>query len=112
MPGLDLCVDLSTYSLPQLTSTDLPSAPPPIRQYPIMLRPQQPKTANISSISASSLPVSTLRVMSPSTLEPLSFKEADQYLCWLTAMKDEIAALHANATWSLVPFDPWLPMGV
>jgi hypothetical protein len=33
-------------------------------------------------------------------------------LCWLTAMKDEIAALHANATWSLVPFDPWLPMGV
>jgi histone deacetylase 1/2 len=21
-------------------------------------------------------------------------------------MKDEIAALHANATWSLVPFDP------
>ena len=44
--------------------------------------------------------------MTPSTLEPLSFKEVDQYLCWHTAMKDEIATLHANATRSLVSFDP------
>jgi len=65
VPGLDLCVDLSTYSLPQLTSTDLPSAPPPIRQHPMVLRPRRPKTANISSVSASSPPVSTLWVMSP-----------------------------------------------
>jgi len=94
-------------SLYILSSTaDLPSALPPIRQHPIVLRPRQPKIANINSISASSPPVSTSRVMSPSALEPLSFKEADQYLCWHTAMKDEIVALHANATWSLVPFDP------
>jgi len=72
----------------------------------MVLRSRQPKTANVNSVSASSPPVSISRVMSPSTLEPLSFKEADQYLCWHTAMKDEIAALHANATWSLVPFDP------
>jgi len=72
----------------------------------MVLRSQQPKTANVSSFSASSPPVSISRVMSPSTLKPLSFREADQYLCWHTAMKDEIAALHANATWSLVPFDP------
>jgi len=72
----------------------------------MVMRPRQPKTANISSVSASSPPVSTSWVMSPSTLELLSFKEADQYLCWHTTMKDEIAALHTNATWSLVPFDP------
>jgi histone deacetylase 1/2 len=78
MPCLDLCVDLSTYSLPQLTSTDLPFSPPPIRQHPMVLRPRQPKTANISFVSASSPPVSTSWVMSPSALEPLSFKEADQ----------------------------------
>jgi len=44
--------------------------------------------------------------MSLFALEPLSFKEADQYLCWHTVIKDEIATLHANATWSLVLFDP------
>jgi len=94
-------------SLYILSSTaDLPSALPPIRQHPMVLHPRQPKIANISSVSASSPPVSTSRVMSPSALEPLSFKEANQYLCWHTAMKDEIVALHANATWSLVPFDP------
>jgi hypothetical protein len=27
-------------------------------------------------------------------------------MCWHIAMKAEIVALHANGTWSLVPFDP------
>jgi len=72
----------------------------------MVLCSRQQKTANISSVSASSPSVSASRVMSPSTLEPLSFKEAGQYLCWHTAMKDEIAALHANVTWSLVSFNP------
>jgi hypothetical protein len=106
MPGLDLCVDLSRYSLPQQTFTDQPSALPPIRQHPMVSRPQQQKTANIISVSTSSPPVSAPQVMSPSALEPRNFKEVDQYLCWHTIMKDEIAALHANATWSLVSFDP------
>jgi len=42
----------------------------------------------------------------PLCFKPMSFKEANQYLCWHTAMNDEIAALHVNATWSLVSFDP------
>jgi len=43
--------------------------------------------------------------MSSSTLKPLRFKEVDRYLCWKIAMKNEIAALLANAIWSLVPYD-------
>jgi hypothetical protein len=72
----------------------------------MVMRPRQYKTINISSASASSSLASASRVTSPSAFKPLNFKEADQYLCWHTAMKNEIAALHANATWSLVPFDP------
>jgi hypothetical protein len=31
-------------------------------------------------------------------------------MCWHTTMKSEIAALHANSTWSLVPFNPSMKM--
>jgi hypothetical protein len=48
--------------------------------------------------------------MSPSTLEPLTFKEVDRFMCWHTAMKFEIAALHATGTWFLVPFNPSINM--
>jgi histone deacetylase 1/2 len=72
----------------------------------MVLRPRQQKTVNISFGSASFLLASAPRVTSPSTLEPLNFKEVDQYLCWHTAIKSEIVALYANATWSLVSFDP------
>ncbi|KAJ6340305.1 hypothetical protein OIU77_008126 [Salix suchowensis] len=106
LPGLDLCVDLSTYSLPQLPSTTVPSAPPLPRQHSMVLRPRQPKTANLSSLSVSSPSIYPSRVLSPSNFEPMSFKEADRFECWHSAMKDEISALHANNTWSLVPFDP------
>ncbi|KAJ6733370.1 hypothetical protein OIU74_005177 [Salix koriyanagi] len=106
VPGLNLCVDLSTYSLPQLQSTTLPSSPPPTRKHPMVLRPRQPKTANFSSISTTSPSTTTSREVTPSAHEPLSFREADRYLCWHTAMKDEIAALYENSTWSLVPYDP------
>jgi histone deacetylase 1/2 len=99
-------MDLSTYSLPQQTSANQSSIPPPTWQHPMVLRPRQQKTVNISSVFASSPLVSASRVMSSSSLKPLSFKEADQYLCWQIAIKNEIAALHANATWSLVPCDP------
>jgi len=58
--------------------------------------------ANITSIAASSSQPLALWVMSPSTLEPLTFKKAECFMCWHTAMKSEIAALHANGTWYLL----------
>ena len=105
-PGLDLCVDLSSYTLPQQPSPVQTPAPPAQRQHHMVLRPRHNRTANITSVAAFSSQPPASRVMSPSTPEPLTFKEVDQFMCWHTAMKSEIAALHANGTWSLVPFDP------
>jgi hypothetical protein len=56
-------------------------------------------------VSASPLPP-TSRVTYSSAREPLSFKEADRFLCWHSAMKSEITTLHADGTWSLVPYEP------
>jgi len=104
--GLNLYVDLFTYSLPQQNSTNQSPVPPLTWHHLMVLRPRQQKTVNISSGFVSSLLASAPQITSPSTLEPLNFKEADQYLCWHTAIKSEIVALYANATWSLVLFDP------
>ena len=71
----------------------------------MVLRPRQPQTTNISSISTASPSAPTSREVTPYALEPLTFREAGRYLCWHAAMKDEIATLHANSIWSLVPFD-------
>lgn len=38
-----------------------------------------------------------------STKEPKGYKSAFKNPQWLMAMRDEIAALHQNKTWSLVP---------
>jgi histone deacetylase 1/2 len=56
-------------------------------------------------MSASSLPPNS-RVIYSSAHEPVSFREADRFLCWHSAMESEIIALHANNTWSLVPYEP------
>jgi hypothetical protein len=107
-PGLDLYIDISSYSIPQqsppIRSPDSPAAVAS-RQHPMVLRPRQHKSVNVSSVSASSLPPNS-RVIYSSAHEPVSFREADRFLCWHSAMESEITALHANDTWSLVPHDP------
>ena len=70
----------------------------------IILRPRQPKTANLVA-SAAANPASTRVLYSPSS-EPLAFSDAGRYAVWHNAMCDEIAALRSNRTWSLVPCHP------
>jgi hypothetical protein len=53
-PGLDLCVDLSSYTLPRQPSPVQTSAPSAQRQHPMVLRPRHNRTANITSVAASS----------------------------------------------------------
>jgi len=107
-PGLDLCIDLSSYSIPQqsppIRSPDSPAAVAS-RHHPMVLRPRQHKSVNVSSVSASPLPPN-LQVTYSSAHEPLSFREADRFLCWHSAMESEITALHANDTRSLVLHEP------
>lgn len=43
---------------------------------------------------------------SSSPHEPTSFKEASEDSRWVSAMKEEYAALPQNKTWSLVPYEP------
>jgi hypothetical protein len=73
-PGLDLCIDLSSYSIPQqsppIRSPDSPAAVAS-RQHPMVLRPRQHKFVNVSSVSASSLPPNSWVIYS-SAHEPFS----------------------------------------
>jgi hypothetical protein len=102
--GLQLMVDLSSYQLPQVSSLPPSSltSPPPRSSHPMTLRPRQPKTANLAA-SAAATSASTRVLHSPSS-EPFAFSDADRYAIWHNAMCDEMAALHSNRTWSLVPF--------
>ncbi|XP_073261962.1 uncharacterized protein [Populus alba] len=86
-PGLDLCVDLSHFSLQQDHDSVSSTQPQVARTHSMVLRPRSSKTANLSQ-------------------EPVSFKAADKYLIWHKAMQEELQALHSNDTWSLVPFAP------
>ena len=36
----------------------------------------------------------------------MSFKDANRYVTWDTAMQEELRALHSNQTWTLVPLHP------
>jgi len=109
-PGLDLCIDLSSCSIPQQSPPiRCPDSPAAVasQQHPMVFRPCQHKSVNVSSVSASSLPLNSWITYS-STHKPVSFKEADCFLCWHSAMESEITALHANHTWSLVPHEPFM----
>jgi len=53
-PGLDLCVDLSSYTLSRQPSPVQTPAPSAQRQHPMVLRPRHNRTANITSVAASS----------------------------------------------------------
>jgi histone deacetylase 1/2 len=98
-PGINLCVDLSQFSLQQATTSESATPPPAARTHSMVLRPRVSKTANFSVSPAS-------RVVSLPQQEPLSFKDANWYLIWHNAMIEEIKALHGNHTWSLVPLHP------
>jgi len=102
-PALNLCVDLSSYSLPQQPMPDRSTAPEVSRQHHMVLLPRQPRSANLSFVSSLQR---NSRVTCSSDHEPLNFKDANWFLCWQSAMRSEIAALQANSTWSLVLFEP------
>ena len=104
--GLQLMVDLSSYQLSQVSSLSpsSPASPPASSRHPMILRPRQPKIANLIA-SAAATSTSTRVLHSPS-FEPFAFSDADQYAVWHNVMCDEIAALCSNRTWSLVPFHP------
>jgi hypothetical protein len=101
---LNLVVDFSSYPLQQATSlpSSSPASPPLVSRHPMVLRPRQPKTANlvvfVAAVTASS------RVILSPTSEPLTFSDADKYAVWHDVVCDEIKVLHFNHTWSLVPF--------
>ncbi|KAJ9566905.1 hypothetical protein OSB04_002871 [Centaurea solstitialis] len=57
--------------------------------------PKQPNHYNPAAYSATA--------PSPLPLEPTSFTVANKYSEWRQAMADELAALHRNGTWTLVP---------
>jgi hypothetical protein len=114
--GLQLCVDLSLYPLQYLLGTGHTSPCPTARQHPMVLRLRQPKTA-LSAATAAASVVSFSRVVSPPSHEPLVFNDANRYEAWHSAIREEIQALHANRTWTLVPFSPlhecyWYSMGI
>jgi hypothetical protein len=73
----------------------------------MVLHPRQHKFVNLISIYASPLPPNS-RVTCPSDQEPLTFKEANCFLCWNSTIRSEITVLHANGTWSLVMFEPYM----
>lgn len=93
-----LVVDFSSYLLQQDTSLppSSPVSPPLISRHPMVLRSQQPKTANlVASVAAAT--TSTRVLLSPSS-KPLAFSDAEKYTVWHDAMCDEIKALRSNHT--------------
>jgi len=81
-----------------------PASPLLLSRHPMVLRPRQPKTANMVASAAADI-AATRVLLSPSS-EPLTLSDADTYVVWHDAMCDEIKALRSNHTWSLVPFHP------
>jgi histone deacetylase 1/2 len=93
--GINVCVDLSKFNLQHVPAAVF-SPSQRARTHPMVLRPRPAKNTNLSIVAAS-------RLTSLPQQEPLSFKDANRYVTWHTAMQDELLALHSNQTWSLVP---------
>jgi hypothetical protein len=62
--------------------------------------------AALSTTITTAFAASFSRVVSLPTHEPLGFNDANRYEAWHGAMREEIQALRANKTWSLVSFHP------
>jgi hypothetical protein len=71
----------------------------------MVLHPRQPKTA-LSTATTAASDVSFNQVVSPPSHEPLVFNDANRYEVWHNVMREEIQALRANRTWTLVPSHP------
>jgi len=103
LAGLQLCVDLSSYPLQQLTGTGSSPPRPAIWQRHMILRPRQPKTTlPTTTTTATAAPIN--QVASPPTHEPIAFTDINRYKAWHSSMREEIQAFRANKTWSLVSF--------
>jgi histone deacetylase 1/2 len=105
LASLQLYVDLSLYPLQHLPITGHTSPCPAARQHPMVLRPRQPKTT-LSTATAATSAVSFSQVVSLPSHEPFVFNDANRYEAWHSAMCEEIQALRANKTWTLVSFHP------
>jgi len=70
----------------------------------MVLRPRQPKTANM--VASAAADTAATRVLLSPFSKPIAFSDADKYVAWHDAMCDEIKAFRSNHTWSLVPFHP------
>ena len=57
-----------------------------------------------NNMVASTSAASFSQVVSPPSHEPLVFNDANRYEAWHNAMREEIQALSANRTWTLVSF--------
>jgi hypothetical protein len=88
-PGLQFCVDLSSYPLQQIPGTGTATPCPAAPKHPMVLRPRQPKTALTTTTAATSA-ASFSRVASPPSHEPLIFPDANRYEVWHNAMREEI----------------------
>ncbi|KAJ6945127.1 hypothetical protein NC651_000229 [Populus alba x Populus x berolinensis] len=91
-PGLNLCVDLSQFCL-QRVLTSVSSTPPQVtRTHFMVLCPRKSKTVNLSVSSA-------LQVASLPQQELFTFKDANKYLTWNKAMREEIQAVMILGLW-------------
>ena len=84
---------LADYHCPTIAlSNTTHTTPYPLISYMSYANCSNPHTAFSLSISG--------------TIDPTSFKEANQLECWQNAMLAELEALDKNKTWSLVPLPP------
>jgi len=71
----------------------------------MVLCPRQPNITLSTAIVTASATSSNVVVSLP-THEPLVSNDANRYEVWHCAMREEIQALHANITWTMVSFHP------
>ena len=76
--SLQLFIDLPSYPLQQLPSSDPYTSWSTTRQHPIVLRPRLSKTALLIAFTVASA-TPNCRVMSSPACEPLTFSDADRY---------------------------------
>uniref|UniRef100_A0A2N9F121 Reverse transcriptase Ty1/copia-type domain-containing protein n=1 Tax=Fagus sylvatica TaxID=28930 RepID=A0A2N9F121_FAGSY len=78
-----------------------PFVPTP-NHHPMVTRSKQ----GIQRPNPKYLDLNTKRVTHDIPTEPRSITSAKRHIGWVAAMDEELAALHANHTWSLVPHQP------
>jgi hypothetical protein len=76
--GLQLFVDLSSYPLQHLPSSDHSAPRSAAHQHPMVLHPRLPKTAILTAFTAAFVAPNCWVLSSPAC-EPLTFSDADRY---------------------------------